>query len=233
MTGPSRGDGTSWDYSTIKYGPRGNQVWVKRLNSPFNGYDGSTDIAVDALDNVYATGYSYRGGGTNPDYITMRYTKGGLIAWVKRYNGTGNAGDEAWAIAIDGYGVYVTGTSMGLGSNTDYATIRYNIWGSQRWVRRYPGPVRGTVRANDVAAGNGKVYVTGYSTGRGTNGDYLTISYRQGGLHRWSDRYNGSGNGFDQSNAVGICPRTGRVFVTGGSAGRYSRSDFATIVYAP
>jgi hypothetical protein len=204
-----------------------------RWNSGFNEADGATDIAVDMIDFPYVTGYSYRGGGRNPDYFTICYNRNGIAKWWRRYNGTGNGADAAWAIAIDNNGVYVTGTSAGKGTKGDYATIRYYRWGDTHWVRRYSGPARGEDVPNAVAAANNRVYVTGYSTGGATKADYFTIAYGGGGGYKWANRYNGSGSDFDQGNAVGVCPTTGDVYVTGGSRGASTKSDIATIKYAP
>ena len=63
---------------------------------------------------------------------------------ASRYNGPGSEGnltDIAWAIAVDDSGnVYVTGQSVGAGTDDDYATIKYSSDGQEQWVARYNGP---------------------------------------------------------------------------------------------
>jgi hypothetical protein len=74
--------------------------------------------------------------------------------------------------------VYVTGSSIG--TNYDYATIKYNSSGVQQWVIRYNGPGNSYDYASSLAVdGSGNVYVTGVSFGSGTYYDYATIKYSQ------------------------------------------------------
>ena len=55
--------------------------------------------------------------------------------WVARYNGPGDSLDYAYAIALDNSGnVYVTGGSMGSGTGSDYATIKYSQVGVEEEV---------------------------------------------------------------------------------------------------
>ena len=231
VTGPSIGEETEWDICTIKYSPAGAQLWVKRWDGPKSKADGSTDIAIDDEDRAYVTGYTYRNS-EDSDFVTIAYSKNGVIRWEDRYDGPGEGFDVAWAIAIDGNGVYVAGSSQGEGTGYDYCIIRYLRSGSVSFAKRYIGPA-GDDMVNDIAAANGRVYVTGFSTGEGTEGDYFTIAYGGAGGVKWSNRYNGPADAFDQGNAVGVCPATGNVYVTGGSGGVDTRSDFATIKYAP
>jgi Beta-propeller repeat len=125
VTGDSPGLGTSLDYATIKYDTSGAEQWVGRYNGPGNFNDDARAIAVDGLGNVYVTGASTGSGGIY-DYATIKYDASGAELWVARYNGPGNSIDIARAIAVDGSGnVYVTGESLGSGTNYDYATIKY------------------------------------------------------------------------------------------------------------
>jgi len=124
VTGQSTSN-TGLDYATIKYNSAGQETWIARYNGPDNRDDQGRAIALDGFGNVYVTGSS---GGANgfADYATVKYNSAGQEQWVARYNGPGNNNDYATGIAVDGLGnVYVTGQSIGSGSDFDYATIKY------------------------------------------------------------------------------------------------------------
>jgi len=123
------------------HGPTYAQVqeWVLHYNGPGNAEDEGTDIAVDADGNVYVTGRS-EGGMSGLDYVTIKYSREGIQEWIQRYDGTGGGDDAASAILLDDQGnVYVTGYSEGIGTGSDYATVKYNSSGVQQWVSRYNG----------------------------------------------------------------------------------------------
>jgi len=176
VTGHSEGNGTNRDWATIKYLPDGDTAWVRKYNGPENLGDEPSAIAADNSGNVYVTGFS-EGSGTGSDYATIKYLPDGDTAWVRRYNGPGNGGDAAVAIAIDGSGnVYVTGCS-----ESDFATIKYLANGDSGWVMTYDGPAGATDIPQDIAVDDsGNVYVTGMSDGSGTERDFCTIKYVQG-----------------------------------------------------
>jgi uncharacterized delta-60 repeat protein len=231
VTGASDGTLTTVrDYATIKYNSAGAQQWVKRYNGPGNDLDFAWSIAVDGSGNVYVTGFS-KGSGTSTDYATIKYSSAGTQLWVKRYNGPGNSGDDAHSIAVDGSGnVYVTGISGGIGTNGDYATIKYNSSGVQQWVARYNGPGNSGDWASSLALdGLGNVYVTGWSIVSGINYDYATVKYSASGGQQWVIRYNGPGNESDNAQSIAL-DDSGNVYVTGGSMSG-STSDYATIKY--
>jgi hypothetical protein len=126
VTGYSWGGATQNDYATIKYDSTGNEVWVKRYNGIRDWYDAAYAIAVDGSGNVYVTGDDSYEGGTYDDYATIKYKPNGDTAWVRNYNGPGSFTDIPSDIVVDASGnVYVTGASVGSGSDFDYATIKY------------------------------------------------------------------------------------------------------------
>jgi uncharacterized delta-60 repeat protein len=232
VTGWSMGSGTGDDCATIKYSTNGKQLWVKTYNGPGNGNDYATAIAVDGSGNVYVTGTS-AGSGTRDDFATIKYSANGKQLWAKRYNGPGNGDDYAIAIAVDGSGnVYVTGVSVGSGTQRDYATIKYSANGKQLWAKRYNGPGNGDDYPSAIAVdGSGNVYVTGWSIASGTNPDYATIKYSTNGKQLWVKRYNGPGNGDDYAIAIAV-DGSGNVYVTGWSIASGTNPDYATIKYS-
>jgi hypothetical protein len=227
-----------WDYATVKYDPSGNQVWVSRYNGPGAGEDRPVAIAADLSGNVYVTGFSI-GIGSSEDYATIKYDPNGTQLWAARYNGSRNFHDLATDLTVDGLGnVYVTGYSYAPGTPWDYATIKYDTNGSQKWAAYYDGGASdfATALVVDVF---GNVYVTGYSwPGVGccilNAWDYLTVKYDTNGNQIWVARYSGGltdpGVQGDLARAIAIDTR-GNIFVTGVSNRASSTSDYATIKY--
>jgi uncharacterized delta-60 repeat protein len=231
VTGLGFSIATHVDYVTIKYLSNGDAAWVKTYGYVDRDY--ANDLAVDSSGNVYVTGYSETWWtGEAYDYATIKYLPNGDTAWVRRYNGPGNAADEAKALAVDGSGnVYVTGFSDRTGagaSSYDYVTIKYLPNGDTAWVRSYVSA--GMDVASDLAVDtSGNVYVTG-------NGSYefLTIKYLPNGDTAWVSRYTGPGNTWDEARALAV-DGSGNVYVTGYSLRNESWDgmDFATIKYLP
>jgi hypothetical protein len=207
------------DYATIKYDTNGAQLWVARYNGTGFGLDNAQAVAVDSSGNVYVTGASY-GADSLPHYATLKYDSNGNTIWVARYNGPGNGSDQTWAIGVDPSGnVYMTGSSMGIGTGYDYATIKYDSAGNQIWVARYDGPASGDDVADALAIGaSGNVYVTGFSGGTGTSDDYATITYDSTGNQLWLARYDGPAHGEDWATAIALDSNE-NVLVTGVSSG--------------
>jgi uncharacterized delta-60 repeat protein len=236
VTGQSYGGSSHRDYATTKYNADGFQQWVARYNGSGNYHDTPSAIAVDALGNVYVTGYSY-GDGTSLDYVTIKYNSDGVQRWAKRYNGPGNGNDLVFAMAVDPVGnVYVTGESYDSHNCLDYKTIKYDENGRQLWVATYNGPVNYNDSARAIALDDlGNVYVTGYSySGIETREDYATIKYNSSGRQLWVAKYAGpSGpphSGYDIANAIAVDAR-GYVYVTGYSDGGDTSYDYATLKY--
>src|SRR6266699_1021560 len=163
----------------------------------------------------------------------------GAELWLARYDGPGGGFDFAQSVAVSpgGATVFITGSSPGLTSGADYATVAYDAaTGAQLWASRYSGPGNADDHAGSVGVspGGGTVFVTGGSTRTGaiTGDDYVTIAYNAAtGARRWLSRYNGHANLKDFAHSLATGPGGREVFVTGASHGRRSGVDYATVAY--
>ncbi|UCE38375.1 MAG: SBBP repeat-containing protein [Thermoplasmata archaeon] len=227
-TGRSYGNGTYYDYTTVKYDNSGNELWVARYNGPGNDRDEPADIVLDTLGNAYVTGLSI-GNATSWDYATIKYDSLGNELWVVRYDGPEYSVDSAEAIAIGESGnIYVTGGSKG-----ECTTIAYDSNGNELWIARYSSPEGSGGRGLDIALDqSGNIYVTGGESGNGTDTDSVTIKYDSDGNELWVARYNGPGNGRDRSYGIEL-DSLGNVYIAGDSYGNGTDSDYFTIKYDP
>lgn len=225
--------GADFNFVTIKYNLAGAQQWMKTYNGIDGNYDEARSVTVDAVGNVYVTGYSQTTVLTNYDYATVKYNSAGTLQWAKQYNGTGNDYDRANKVVVDAaYNVYVTGRSVGAASAAeDFVTIKYDAAGTQKWTARFNGSSNGydEGKALQVDA-SGNVYVTGYSYTTGLNNDYTTIKYDSTGVQQWLTQYNGTGNNADQAAAIAV-DNIGNVYITGLSKGAGTIDDYETIKY--
>lgn len=169
--------GNYYDYITIKYDSSGNELWNRRYNGTANYMDQLTDMKVDKYGNVYVTGNGTQTG-RGYDFTTIKYNTNGDEQWIAKYHNGLN--DIATALTLDEHGsIYVTGRSDGNGTHFDYATVKYDSSGNQKWAIRYNYSNEYDDEASDIAVDNqNNVYVTGnsYIWGRYT---VATIKYTQ------------------------------------------------------
>jgi len=236
VTGESDDNDSRLNYTTIKYNKDGRRLWMAAYNGPGNYNDSARAITLDALGNVYVTGYSYGGAETREDYATIKYNSSGHQLWVARYAGPSgppySAYDVANAITVDASGgVYVTGYSDGGATSYDYATIKYNSDGVEQWEARYNGLGDKYDYANAIVVDKfGSVYVTGYSENLWTRQDYATVKYDSDGSRLWVATYNGKANHNDRACSIAV-DLSGNVYVTGYSHDGGTSLDYATVMY--
>jgi uncharacterized delta-60 repeat protein len=127
-------------------------------------------------------------------------------------------------------------SSHGLPAATGRLLSPYSVSGDTlhpSWVRLYGSDA---CRSQDNAAAialdrAGNTLVTGTSTASGTGGDFLTIKYDASGQELWVRRYNGTGGGADQGEAIAI-DLSGNAFVAGRSWDG-AQYDCVIIKYTP
>jgi Beta-propeller repeat len=234
VTGTSAGDGTGFDYTTVKYNNGGQQQWAKSYNGTGNSYDAAVALAVDGSGNVCVTGLSTAQNGLG-DCVTIKYDTDGNEQWAKTYDGQANGNDYGNSVTVDGSGnVYVTGSSAGAKTGQDYLTIKYDSSGQQLWASTYSSPGSNWDEGRSVGLdGTGNVYVTGvleYSEGKSSTDDWGTIKYDSSGDEQWVQTFNGPANIADEAWSITV-DLNGNSYVVGYSHGLTSGSDLTSIKY--
>jgi len=207
-------------------------VWARTYKGPGSIGLGNVGrcVEVDRAGNAYVTGES-EGQDTTVDYATLKYSPSGVQRWVSRYGGSGTGEDRPVGLAVDERGnVYVTGMSNGVVTSYDFATVKYDSSGNQRWVARYNGRADtmdfATAITVDVA---GNCYVTGGCDNGATDFDYTTIKYNPVGETVWVREY--AGNSYrDVATSVAVDDSL-HVYVTGVSGDNSTLDDAVTIKY--
>jgi DNA-binding beta-propeller fold protein YncE len=178
---------------------------------------------------------------SQPGFLAARASSlpsnGGATRWVARLNGPGNGDD--WAVSIgvspDGTRVFVTGQSLGAGTDSDYTTVAYDrSTGAKLWVKRYKGTGNGGEEAVAlrVSPDGTRVYVTGTATRSDGIPGYVTIAYGASmGATLWVARYNGSGERGGEAACLAVSADGRKVFVSGRSSGAGTGTDYATVAY--
>ena len=233
VTGKTENSGTNGDWTTIKYHPMGDTVWIRNIANPGTYNERADAIAIGPSGNLYLTGYTMSS--SAGDYYTVKYQPDGDTVWTRRYNGIGNGYDFAHWVAVDNdENVYVTGYSRALSYQNDIATVKYDSSGNQLWAALFDGSGNYSDKGHKVIVdNNGYVYVAGYVNpyNSGTRYDYITIKYDAAtGDTMWARTYNGTADSLDMARDIEV-DAAGNVYVTGSSRTAGALSDIITIKY--
>lgn len=136
----TRARGNRGDIVVMKFSRNGGVIWASTYDAPAHGLDYVKALALDARGDAIACGASF-GSRTGRDFIALKLTADGRIAWVRRSRRPGNA-DEARDVTVDeARNVYVTGRTSKRWSASDATNrpcsllISYGPDGRRRWVR--------------------------------------------------------------------------------------------------
>jgi hypothetical protein len=231
VAGHSHRPTAGYDFFLVAYSSAGTPLWTNRYES--SGDQLARAMVVDdSTGNIYVTGRTI-GLDDAWDFVTVAWSSAGAFLWSSRYDGP--ASDDGVALAVDHASgqVYVAGTSAGVSSFQDFATVAYSSAGIALWTNRFNGPSNYTDTVVDVAvdSGSGNVLVLGQAMAGSNNGEYVTIAYTSIGTPLWTNRFNDPENGVVAS-ALAVEGQSGQVYVTGSTyTGVLTGYDFATVAY--
>ena len=165
------------DYFIIKYDFSGNELWtaIRDLDSNIDVMYG---MEIDNNENIYLTGQTGPFG--HSKIVTLKYDKFGSEQWVSIYNGIpttlGFFDNVSTQLVLDNQNnVYITGTSNGITTGSDFVTLKYNNLGAFQWDIRYGETLPGFDKAYSLSVDNNKnVYTIG-----GSLNDIVTVKYSQ------------------------------------------------------
>ena len=118
--------GTLGDFFTIKYGPAGEKIWLRRYDS-FYDSDRALAVTCDDQNNVYVTGVAdYLSVNNDFVFVTIKYSPSGDAIWG--INTAPPYYTSYWpeAMAVNGNGeVFVAGTTHSRTNSYDYFIVKY------------------------------------------------------------------------------------------------------------
>lgn len=215
---------------TRKISEYGTELWTNTETS-FTGNSQAVKLAVNVNNDVFITGFVSNG--YSSDMVVIKYDISGNKVFQRVIGGEGE--DKAWGIAVDDDNVIITGTITNSAGNTDCYTAKFDSAGNSIWGNTFNGTGNGEDKAWGIAVDDdAAVYITGSTTDLYGNVNYITVKYDGSGTQLWASEYNGSGNGRDVANAIGLIYRNGtvaEVVSAGESTGSENNLDYATVRY--
>lgn len=225
--------GGAQKFTTIKYDPAGNQLWVSVYTGTLSTtFDEALAIKVDASGNAYVTGYCNATGTGAEDILTLKLNNSdGTVAWEKRYNGPMNHEDKAYGIALDNAGanVFVGGFASRPTTVQDFFAIKYSASTGDSVSAIYYSSSSNIEFAFAMAKDDSdNVYLAGFT-------------YLSGGNHFQTVRFNSSLTNVDWAKQVAendnsvassiAFDTSGFIWVTGNSSSPTTARDYLTIRY--
>ena len=153
--------------------------------------------------------------------------------WTNRFNGTGDFSQQFNSIVPSGNATYVGGYTVKSGNQRDFYLSKFNSKGDTLWTRAYNGSA-GTDDAivSMIADSAGNIYVSGYSSEKGTGKDICVLKYDATGKQLWKYLYNNQNAGNDDLPVQITLDSEGNVLLVGSSdqaPGSKTNFNFITI----
>ncbi len=117
------------DIYVANYSGAGTLNWSHIYDGTNGGEDDASEITGDATGRLFVTGTSDHGnpGSENMDFITLQYASNGARDTVLYYDGPDRLADAGNAIHFENGAIYITGASLGITTQRDVATLKYQL----------------------------------------------------------------------------------------------------------
>lgn len=193
--------------SLLKYDVNGGLVFSKVLT--YSDFLVPKDIAVDQSGFVYAL-FLYNSASGTKTFLTVKYDAAGNELWQQQYVAT----QDPLKLMVDHSNCVVA---------VGYAQIvKYSGAGIFKWSKTLNS---GSHAINMAIDSVNSVYIAG-----GKSSDLYTAKYDSNGVFSWQTSLNGSGNGNDEAQAMGI-DRFGNIYTAGYLYSTTDYEDFALVKY--
>ena len=222
-----------YDTAVIKWSPAGKRLWKRTISA--KGLDLVVALAVDAGDNVYASGDRGEVGG-NGTAILRSWKPNGRQRWTATAKNP-DGGMPAWRfVAVRGTSVYVAGQSTGIPSTSAFMAMKYTTAGKRAWstIRRQPFDHGAWMQDLVIDRAGAAVMVgTGYDIG--DSGENLPVAWKlgSGGSSRWISTWRNNEWPHDgEFGAVGVDSKN-RIYAAGGHWITAQTGNLLMIRYTP
>jgi hypothetical protein len=172
------------DFCIVKYNSSGVKQWDILYDY---GYDVMTDMKLDSLGKIYACGMTSENGVYY--FAAVKFDEMGFMKWQRQMGGKDSLHihNEPYAMDLDNSGnVYIAGISEKNWDTSDYAAVKYNSDGVEKWRRYYDSPSGRLDIATDIKADKyGNCYITGITHGALYSFNVTTIKIRYDGSLKW------------------------------------------------
>lgn len=226
--------GGAQKFTTIKYDPSGNQLWVSIYTGQYSSsFDDAFIIKAEGSGNaVYVTGICNGSIPNTTNILTIKLGgPDGALWWDKRYNGPLNHDDRPCGLALDNSGqyIFVGGYASRPGTVQDFFAIKYNAATSDSVSAIFYAGSTNIEFAYSMAKDNSdNIYLTGFAYVGGMN-HFQTVRFNSSLTNvDWHTQTPES----DSTVASSIAYDTaGYVWVTGVASSATSGRDYLTIRY--
>ena len=225
----------NWDIRTVKYNPAGTLQWAVAYDGPLAGEDIPLGLDVTPAGGLIVCGTT----DTDPlvnenlDVIALRYGSTGNTVFTQIYAGAGGLNDGGNGVCINSNGIcMVAGYVQDSDRQYDALLLKVSSTGVQDYLFSGQGDNSENVRFAIVNP-QGETYLAGYSIGRLSDRNFMTVKLNSNGDTAWVRTINGSApDSEDEANDI-IFDNQGNVIACGWLVNSGTSSDIYVVKYNP